>query len=600
MRQYIVTLLAVLLVACGDNPTDPPEEPANQLRVINGPATCDACDDVEFTVAGPGLNKVIDASLKHHGTGADITTSAEIRHFVGDSGAVLNIKLDFVGGAPTGDYDLRLHTVETGGAQASLNIPVAVKILSPPHDPDSPPPPPGPTGIVRVNTTTSGPVPPAPYLVTVDPCDSIYVCPGREVAANGSVDILLNPGSYTLALAKVPASCTVAQPRSVPVTVVAGQTVTVSFGVGCVVTLAGTIRISAPTTGAPPGSPYAAIVEPCDLVHPCQGSVAAGGTGTIVQAPGNYTVSLGNVPSTCTVAEPRSVPATVTASQTVDVSFSVTCPPAGTVRVTTTVTGPDPDENFTVLEGGCDWYYDDCNYKDLSVGGSAVFSLAPGTYTITLFDVAPNCSVAAPHPRTVTVAASVQTDVAFAVTCVGIASIHVSTPTTGLDKDPYYAVEVSNCSAGLPCNQGMEAGSTLELPVPSGTHTVRLTEIASNCTVNGANPVVVTTPPGSTVNVVFQVTCTALPVVRVTAPTTGTNLDASYSVVNETTCDWYYGCSQQTLPATGAVEFQVYPGSYVFRLIDVASNCTVTVPNPVTVTAVAGSNPELAFPVTCQ
>ena len=61
MRQYIVTLLAVLLVACGDNPTDPPEEPANQLRVINGPATCDACEDVEFTVAGPGLNKVIDA-----------------------------------------------------------------------------------------------------------------------------------------------------------------------------------------------------------------------------------------------------------------------------------------------------------------------------------------------------------------------------------------------------------------------------------------------------------------------------------------------------------------------------------------------------------
>ena len=76
------------------------------------------------------------------------------------------IKLDFVGSAPTGDYDLRLHTVETGGAQASLNIPVAVKILAPPHDPDSPPPPPGPTGIVRVNTTTSGPVPPAPYLVT--------------------------------------------------------------------------------------------------------------------------------------------------------------------------------------------------------------------------------------------------------------------------------------------------------------------------------------------------------------------------------------------------------------------------------------------------
>ncbi len=87
MRQYIVTLLAVLLVACGDNPTNPPESTADQLRVINGPATCDACDDVEFTVAGPGLSTVTDASLKNHATGADIETSAEIRHFVGDSGA---------------------------------------------------------------------------------------------------------------------------------------------------------------------------------------------------------------------------------------------------------------------------------------------------------------------------------------------------------------------------------------------------------------------------------------------------------------------------------------------------------------------------------
>ena len=601
MRQYIVTLLAVLLVACGDNPTDPPEEAANQLRVLNGPATCDACDEVEFTVAGPGLNKVIDASLKHHGTGEEIGTSAEIRHFVGDSGAVLLIKLDFLSGAPTGDYDLRLHTVETGGAQASLNIPVAVKIISPPNDPDSPTPPPGPTGIVRVNTITSGPVPPEPYLVTVDPCDAIYVCPGRNVAANASMYVQLNPGSYTLALDHVPASCTVAPPHSVSVTVVAGQTVNVSFRVACVTAPTGSIRISAPTTGAIPGSPYEAIVEPCDLLHPCRGSVSPGGAGTIVQVPGNYTVTLGNVPASCTVGEPRSVPATVTANQTVDVSFSVTCAPAGTVRVTATVTGPDPDENFIVLEGGCDWYYDDCNLEELSVGGSAVFSLAPGTYTISLFDVATNCSVAAPHPRTVTVAANVQTDVAFAVTCVGIANIRVSTLTTGLDKDLYYAVEVSDCAAGYTCSQGMEASGTLEFNVPSGTHTVRLTQIAENCTVNGANPVLVTTPSGSTVNVAFQVTCTALPFVRVTAPTSGTNPDAAYIVVNETECDYYsYYCSQQVLPAAGAAEFKLTPGSYVFRLTDIASNCTVTGPNPVTVNVVLGVNSELAFPVSCQ
>src|SRR4030095_15254855 len=83
MRPYTLILMAGLLAACGSDPTDPPEPLANQLRVLNGPATCNACDGLEFTVAGPGLDKVIDASLKNHATGADVVTNAEIRHFVG-------------------------------------------------------------------------------------------------------------------------------------------------------------------------------------------------------------------------------------------------------------------------------------------------------------------------------------------------------------------------------------------------------------------------------------------------------------------------------------------------------------------------------------
>jgi len=601
MRQYIVALLAVLLVACGDNPTNPPESTGDQLRVINGPATCDACDDVEFTVAGPGLSTVTDASLKNHATGADIETTAEIRHFVGDSGAVLLIKLDFVGSAPTGEYDLRLHTVETGGAQGSLNIPVAVKILTPPIDPGSPPPPPGPTGTVHVATTSSGPVPPVQFLVTVDPCDPVYVCPGRETSSNGSVSIVLSPGSYTLALANVPANCTVAQPRSVTVTVVVNQTVNVSFAVSCVVVQGGSIRISAPTTGAIPDLPYTASVAPCDQVHPCSGGVAANGTGTIVQVPGNYTVSLDNVPAACTVAEPRSVAVTVIASQTVDVSFQVTCPPAGTVRVMATVTGPNPDESFRVLEGSCDYYYDVCNNRDLTAGENVEFSLTPGTYSIALNDVAQNCSVGAPNPRTVTVVANVQTEITFAVTCVAITTIRVSATTTGPDADQYYRAEVgADCPLG-PCNvQYFVAGTTATIEVPAGTYPVRLTDIASNCSVSGSNPVSVTASAGSTANVAFQVTCTALPVVRVTAPTSGTNPDASYTVVNETTCDYYYGCDQKALPAAGAVEFKVATGSYVFRLSAIASNCTVTGPNPRTVNVAASGTTELVFPVTCQ
>jgi len=266
-----------------------------------------------------------------------------------------------------------------------------------------------------------------------------------------------------------------------------------------------------------------------------------------------------------------------------------------------TVTGPNPDESFRVLEGSCDYYYDDCNIRDLTVGGNVEFSLTPGTYTIALNDVAQNCSVGAPNPRTVTVVANVHTEITFAVTCVAITTIRVSASTSGPDADQNYRAEVGvDCPLG-PCNVlYFQVGTPVTLEVPAGTYPVRLTDIASNCAVSGSNPVSVAASAGSTANVAFQVTCTALPVVRVTAPTSGTNRDASYSVVNESTCDYYYGCDQKVLPAAGAVEFKVATGSYVFRLIDIASNCTVNGNNPRTVNVVASGTTDLVFPVTCQ
>ena len=601
MRQGIVTLLAVCLAACGDNPTDPPTPPENQVRVLNGPATCDACEAVNFTVAGPGLDKVIDASLKHHATHEAVETIAEIRHFVGDSGPVLLIRIGFAGSAPKGDYDLYLRTVEIGGADGSpLIVPVAVKITTPPPGPEIPPPPPGPIGTLRVTVTTSGPVPTVQYLVTVNPCDPDYVCPGRYVDPTGIVSIQLNPGRYAIGLANLPSNCTVVSAPTPDVPIVADRTTNVSISVTCLVVPSGTIRISAPTTGITSRVQFEAIVSPCDQVHACSVIVAPGGTGTIVQRTGNYTVSLGNVPPACTVAEPRSVAVTVVAGQAVDISFSVTCPPAGTVHVTAAVTGPNPDDTFLVTEGDCDYYYYYCDSKELLAGASVDFSLAPGSHLIGLTGYAQNCSVDVPNPRTVTVMAGERTDITFAVTCIAMTTIRVSVPVTGPDADAGFLVGVGDCPRSPCTQQWVESGGVTLFEVPAGTYAVQLTDVASNCTLSGTNPVLVATSPGSATEVTFPVTCIALPVVRVTAPTTGTNRDASYIAVNETACDYYYGCWQQVLPATGAVQFKVTPGDYVFRLIDIAGNCTVTGPNPVTVHVVLGVNPELAFPVTCQ
>ncbi len=125
--------------------------------------------------------------------------------------------------------------------------------------------------------------------------------------------------------------------------------------------------------------------------------------------------------------------------------------------------GPQSRRKFQGPRGSCDYYYDDCNIRDLTVGGNVEFSLIPGTYTIALTGVAQNCSVALPNPRSVTVVANVETEITFAVTCVAMTTIRVSVSTTGPDADPFYQVGSGDCPLG-PCSQPLEAGSFTTLP----------------------------------------------------------------------------------------------------------------------------------------
>jgi hypothetical protein len=606
MRLSILTLMTGLLVACGDdNPTDPPVQDPNRLRVINGPATCSGCGSVDLTVAGPDLDKVIEVTILQHATQLVITSTTEIRHFVGDSGLVLQLKVTFLDSVPAGEYDLQL---EAPGRSGSLKILGAVKLTSAfggPGEPPQPPPPPGPTGVVRVTATSSGPRPPGDFLATVTPCDPVYVCPGKPVSPGGRVSIPLNPGTYTISLAQVPTSCTVAQPTAVAVTVVANQTVDVSFSVTCTTPATGTLRVSAPTTGFRSTAPYAAGVSPCDFIHACSTSVSPGGTALMQLNTGTYTVTLDAIPSGCTVAGSRSQQVTIGQGQTVDVTFSVTCPPAGTVHVTASVTGGDPDNSFFVTEGECDYYYYDCTSVPITVGYSVDFTLAPGNHSIGLSGIEGNCTVAGANPRSVMVVSNVRTDVNFAVTCVATGRIRVSVSTTGPDPDAGYQVTIGACNV-WPCTLSADANGFVEFDRVPGTYFVQLSDVASNCSVSAPNPASVTATAGTTTNVAFAVTCTALPpppptgVVRVTAPTTGTNRDLAYNVVNESSCDFYYGCTQLSLAASGAVEFTAVAGSQVFRLTDIAANCTVTGANPATVTVVGNATTELAFPVTCH
>ncbi|MGH7703592.1 MAG: hypothetical protein ACREMO_10885 [Gemmatimonadales bacterium] len=86
----------------------------------------------------------------------------------------------------------------------------------------------------------------------------------------------------------------------------------------------------------------------------------------------------------------------------------------------------------------------------------------------------------------------------------GAGSLQVAIATSGTLGDPNgYALEID----GVPA-QSIGAGGTITiLGLAAGDHTVRLSDLASNCTLQGANPRTVKVRAGSTAVASFQVDC---------------------------------------------------------------------------------------------
>ena len=86
----------------------------------------------------------------------------------------------------------------------------------------------------------------------------------------------------------------------------------------------------------------------------------------------------------------------------------------------------------------------------------------------------------------------------------GLGSLQVAIATSGTLGDPNgYAIEID----GVPA-QPIGAGATITIVgLAAGDHTVRLSDLASNCTLQGANPRMVKVRAGSTAIASFQVNC---------------------------------------------------------------------------------------------
>jgi hypothetical protein len=313
---------------------------------------------------------------------------------------------------------------------------------------------------------------------------------------------------------------------------------------------------------------------------------------------GQQGFSLFFVASNCAVVGGEYKTVTVTAGDTSDLTFAVTCTGNPGLRVTIATTGTDFDPDGYRL----DVFYVPCGSEpwqcgQVPVNGSfTYFGLNPQLYQVGLSGVAANCAVIGANPQVVNVVRGATAEVAFAVTCgSGAPSIRVTTATTGGDLDvDGYRVNVLGFGFqdGAPVN-----GAVAFYSVPPGAYQVELQDIASNCAVSGANPRAATVHGSGTAEVPFTVACSSVAngSIRVTVVTNGEDLDPDgyYAQL----VGYGYGSN---LPVNGSFTYPiVQPGGYWVELTGLAANCTVSGDNPQPVYVTIGATANATFSVTC-
>jgi glucose/arabinose dehydrogenase len=272
-------------------------------------------------------------------------------------------------------------------------------------------------------------------------------------------------------------------------------------------------------------------------------------------------------------------------------------PPAtgpGDLEVTTATSGANlPDSYWGVLDDGA---------LEGTIGTNEtvrVDGLDAGSHRVALQQVPANCMVAAPNPRTVTVTTGAVTGTTFTVTCTSASSsggdLELTTATTGSDLPAGYRAVVDGAT-----ERAIGANDTVRVVglVP-GSHTVTLEEVAANCTVTAPNPRSVTVTAGTVTATTFAVSC-ASPTggtgdLEVSTATTGSNLpDEFWGVLDDGALEGWLGANVTVRVDHLAV------GDHHIVLQEVPANCTVTAPNPRTVTITSGGVTTTTFSVRCS
>jgi hypothetical protein len=294
------------------------------------------------------------------------------------------------------------------------------------------------------------------------------------------------------------------------------------------------------------------------------------GSSQIDLSPGGHTLRLLGMAEHCSVSPGTPLDVIVPSRDTTSVAFEVTCSVTG-VRVRTTMTGLDFDPDGYRVE------VDGAELGILPSSGTVLTQLDPGSHTIALTGLSPNCTIVGPGSHTVTIMDAEIAPISFAAACTatsGVIGVVVEAPGT----------DVKGSFRGLLDRARSFLVGTIKpvylTSVPAGDHLVSLVA-PLNCSFEIDRQSVTVTAGGlirDTVEVAFSVTC--LPhgpvTLRVTAHTTGSLPTAPFSVwICRMSCMEYGSSFVGLLQPNGTLVSGPAPGRYGLFLQDVPKTCSV-------------------------
>jgi len=351
---------------------------------------------------------------------------------------------------------------------------------------------------------------------------------------------------------------------------------------------AGFLRVITTTTGVPPGADGYRVVVDGDTTRAMQ--VWAPDTLSISIGAGTHSVGfMGEAPD-CVVMAP-SWTGSVEAMGTTTVRVPINCGDGSrtglAVDVSATGVDLDNDYNLTLCQSadcmptaGYSWVWGGV----VMAGAIRVVETPAGTYSFKLGGVAPNCT--GPTKGQVTVVEGQLTLFRLEMVCSPATKLRVAVRTSGPGLFQSFLVGVDGRSY-----MSLVDGGSLTLSLIPGSHTVSL-GVPFTCNVSGADQIDVDLAPGTTTDLVFDVSCQVEGTLVVWAPTGGANLDNSYQV-------FLNGFYRGTVSANSFTTLAVAAGTHSILLGDIAPNCAPSGPNPVVSYVDWGEVKTLSVPVVC-